>query len=219
MSAFDLDLILVALAPELDLRYERLYAYLQDDVSRRRPGVDLALNLLCPSAEEKLARRGHFAVDAPLVRQGLIHLIPDPNHLRPPLLAHYLKLDDQIVDLLLGQGGLDARLDGFCALVEPAAAWDDLPLSDAARGGSWPSPCTSATLVNPWYSISMARRVQGNAGPPRRWPASSACGCWPLTCPRGGRAPGLAPNSPALVPRGLVPARDPLPGGPGRAAY
>ena len=26
-----------ALAPEIDLRYERLYAYLQDDVTRRRP--------------------------------------------------------------------------------------------------------------------------------------------------------------------------------------
>src|SRR6266545_3448125 len=30
LSAFDLDVILIALAPELDLRYERLYAFLQD---------------------------------------------------------------------------------------------------------------------------------------------------------------------------------------------
>src|SRR5205085_8806598 len=37
LSPFDVDLIMIALAPELDLRYERLYAYLQDDVSRRRP--------------------------------------------------------------------------------------------------------------------------------------------------------------------------------------
>ena len=29
LSEFDLDLILIALAPEIDLRYERLYAYLQ----------------------------------------------------------------------------------------------------------------------------------------------------------------------------------------------
>ena len=51
LSEFDLDLILIALAPEIDLGYERLYAYLQDDVTRRRSSVDLALNLLCPSAE------------------------------------------------------------------------------------------------------------------------------------------------------------------------
>ena len=95
--------MLIALAPELDLRYERLYAYLQDDVTRKRPSVDLALNLLCPSAAVKLARRMHFAPDAPLIRHGLLHLIPDPNHIQPPLLAHYLKLDEQIVRLLLGQ--------------------------------------------------------------------------------------------------------------------
>src|SRR5262249_27334035 len=57
LSQFDLDVLLIAIAPELDLRYERLYAYLQDDVTRRRPSVDLALNLLCASAADKLERR------------------------------------------------------------------------------------------------------------------------------------------------------------------
>lgn len=51
LSVFDLALVVIALAPELDLRYERLYAYLQDDVTRRRPTVDLALNLLCSSVQ------------------------------------------------------------------------------------------------------------------------------------------------------------------------
>ena len=78
LSTFDIDLILIALAPELDLRYERLYAYLQNDVSKKRPTIDLALNLLCPSAADKLARRAHFAPDAPLVRHGLLHLLPIP---------------------------------------------------------------------------------------------------------------------------------------------
>src|SRR5687767_401834 len=36
LSSFDLDVLLIALAPELDLRYERLYGYLQDDITRRR---------------------------------------------------------------------------------------------------------------------------------------------------------------------------------------
>src|SRR4051794_24894296 len=46
LDGFDLDVVLVALAPEIDIRYERIYAYLQDDVTRRRPSVDLVLNLL-----------------------------------------------------------------------------------------------------------------------------------------------------------------------------
>ena len=72
LSLFDLDLILIALAPEIDLRYERLYAYLQDDITRKRPTVDLAFNLLCTSPEEKLTRRCHFAPNAPLSRQNLL---------------------------------------------------------------------------------------------------------------------------------------------------
>ena len=36
-----------------DLRYERIYAYLQDDVTRRRPTVELVLNVLCESSAEK----------------------------------------------------------------------------------------------------------------------------------------------------------------------
>jgi AAA+ superfamily predicted ATPase len=129
LSPFDLDVVMIALAPELDLRYERLYAYLQDDVTRRRPSVDLVLNLLCPSADSKLARRTHFASDAPLIRYGVIRVIPDPNHFEPPLLSHSLKLDEQIVCLLLGQDSLDSRLAPFCQIIEPAVSLDELPLA------------------------------------------------------------------------------------------
>ena len=45
LSPVDLELLLVALAPDLDPRFERLYGYLHDDVSRRRASVGLALEL------------------------------------------------------------------------------------------------------------------------------------------------------------------------------
>ena len=127
LSPFDLDLILVALAPELDLRYENLYAYLQNDVTKKRPSVDLALNLLCGSAHEKLARRGHLTTEAPLIRQGLIHLIPDPQQLQPVLLAHHLKVDEQIVRLVLGQVSLDSRLAAFVQRVAPPESHETSP--------------------------------------------------------------------------------------------
>jgi hypothetical protein len=127
LSAFDVDLMLIALAPELDLRYERLYAYLQDDVTCKRPSVDLALNLLCPSTQAKLQRRAHFALEAPLIRQGLLHLIPDPHQLRPPLLAHYLKLDEQIVRLRRGP---------CSALATPTVTWPGGRREPTPGGGS-----------------------------------------------------------------------------------
>src|SRR5215471_11593284 len=35
LTSFELDTLIIALAPEVDLRYERIFAYLQDDVSRK----------------------------------------------------------------------------------------------------------------------------------------------------------------------------------------
>ncbi|HNC42141.1 MAG TPA: AAA family ATPase [Nitrosomonas sp.] len=120
LSRFDICILIIALAPELDLKYERLYAYLQDDVSKKRPSVDLALNLLCPSALEKMQRRRHFATDASLIANELVHLIADTNQSQPPLLAHYLKLDDQIVSFILNEQSIDKRIVSACNLTFPA---------------------------------------------------------------------------------------------------
>jgi AAA+ superfamily predicted ATPase len=131
LSSFDLDVLLIALAPELDLRYERLYAYLQDDVSRRRPSVDLVLNLLCESADEKASRRSHFSPGAPLVQSGLLHLTPDREDDQPPLLSHFMKLDGQVVRFLIAERTLDPRLAPFSELVEAETNADELPTDEA----------------------------------------------------------------------------------------
>lgn len=152
LSSFDLDIVVVALAPELDLRYERLYAYLQDDMTRRRPSVDLALNLLTSTAEEKVARRASFALEAPLIRHGVLRLVPDPSHVQPPLLAHYVKLDEQVVRLILGQHGLDRRLESGCRVVQPDAGTpgvDALPLEGEMRAALRTLVCRASDASKP----------------------------------------------------------------------
>lgn len=129
LNAFEADVILLALAPEIDLRYEKIFAFLQDDVTRKRPTLELALNLFCSSLEEKLDCRACFSSSAPLIRQRLVLTGADPAQVEPSSLAHYVKLDDQIKRLLLGQDGLDDRLAGFCELIEPSIGWDHLPLN------------------------------------------------------------------------------------------
>ena len=137
LSDFDLDLVLIALAPEIDLRYERLYGFLQDDTTRRRASVDLALSLRCVSATDKLARLAHFSPDAPLIRHAVLHLATDPQHVQPPLPGHFLTLDPQITAALLGHRGLDQRLSGFCQLNQ----------SRTALGGSTVAPETRQALL------------------------------------------------------------------------
>ena len=68
LNPFDVDTLLICFAPEIDLRYERVYGYLQDDITRKRPSVDLVLSLLCSSLEKNLTARKRFNPDSSLFR-------------------------------------------------------------------------------------------------------------------------------------------------------
>jgi AAA+ superfamily predicted ATPase len=130
----ELDTVLIALAPEADLRYERLYGYLQDDVNRRRPTVDLVLDLVSTSVGEKLAHRALFAADAPLLRLRVVRLAADDRPSGAPLLAHAVVLDPQVVALLLGGGGLDRELSSCCRWSMPSrGGWRSTALPPEIR--------------------------------------------------------------------------------------
>jgi DNA polymerase III delta prime subunit len=121
LSEFDLDVVAIALAPELDRRYESIYAYLQDDVRCKRPSVDLALNLLCENAIARLENRDCFASTAPLIRNGLLTL--ESEQAKPTLLTQELHLSPQVIRFLLHQPGVDAG----CELIQPTVRLEDLP--------------------------------------------------------------------------------------------
>ena len=128
LSPFEVDVLLIALAPEIDLRYERLYAYLQDDVTRKRPSIDLVLNLLCPSLGTKLEARQCFMPGAPLLKDELLCMFDDPAHHQSSLLGKYLKVDEQVVNYLLGSDSLDARLLPYAQHTMPQARLENLLL-------------------------------------------------------------------------------------------
>ena len=110
LNPLERDLVLLALAPEVDLRYQRLFAYLQDDVSRKRPTLDLGLRLFCSNIDERIEARALLAESAPLVAMCLLELQEDPQERAAPLLERYLRLDDRVADFLLGSDRLDGRL-------------------------------------------------------------------------------------------------------------
>ncbi|WP_439673984.1 ATP-binding protein [Embleya sp. MST-111070] len=108
----DVELLLVAMAPDVDARFERLYGYLNDDLTRRRPTVGLALELCGqPSAG---AGRFRLAPAAPLVAGGLLEFAESES----PLLSRVLRVPDRVTAHLLGDDGIDARLLGVARVVE-----------------------------------------------------------------------------------------------------
>ncbi|OKH31286.1 AAA family ATPase [[Phormidium ambiguum] IAM M-71] len=135
LSTFDLDAIAIVLAPELDRRYERLYAYLQEEERYLQPTVDLVLKILCPTVTAKLSQRDRFSPHAPLIRHKLLYLVGNSNQQKSSLLANNILLDEQVVRFLLHEKGLDSRLTPFCQLIQPSVSFHDLPLKKSVKQG------------------------------------------------------------------------------------
>jgi hypothetical protein len=110
ISPFEIDTLLIALAPSVDLRYERIYGYLQDDVTKKRPTVNLVLDLLAEPGVRRLTLLSTFGPGAPLIRQHLLEMQPPadagraapPKSPAAPLLAHTLKVDEGLLHWLFG---------------------------------------------------------------------------------------------------------------------
>ena len=130
LTSLDRDILLLCLLPELDLKYERLFGYIQDDVTRRRPTVALALDLLCTSFEDRLAGRQSFSQHASTIKYQFISLHDDTSGKHAPLLARSLKLDDRIRDYLLGFDEVDDDLQPFVMKVVPQRKLEDVILAD-----------------------------------------------------------------------------------------
>ncbi|MDL0433540.1 ATP-binding protein [Marinobacter sp. TBZ242] len=109
------DLVLYLLAGEADPRFARVWAFLQDDVQRRylTPGLVEQLSDLPRSDSSATGIRAMLSPDAPLIRHRVIS-VSEP---RRPLLERPLKLDDRVVDFLLGRDALDHRLAGYLELL------------------------------------------------------------------------------------------------------
>lgn len=110
LTPLDLYILLLVLAPDLDRRYERLYAYLQDDVTQRRPTVNLVMNLLGGDVAQRFAVLERLTAGAPLRAHLLVDAFPDPQRYQSTFIAYQLKVDPRVVYFLLGLPGADERL-------------------------------------------------------------------------------------------------------------
>jgi hypothetical protein len=171
LPRLDRDVLILVLAPELDPAFERLYAYVQDDATRRFATPRLAADLLGPGVTSRLAP------DAPLRRLRLVtlELETDSGWASRPL-----RVDERVIGHLRGADRVDPRVGD---LLRPVA--DPEPLGDAVA--------LAARLTGlladlaPWPLVQLF-------GPPRagaRGVAAAAC------AQLGLRLAALAPDAAA----------------------
>jgi ATP-dependent 26S proteasome regulatory subunit len=134
LSPFEVQLVIICLAPELQRKYDRLYAYLQDDITRKKPSVDLVLDLLCDTEADRWTARTLFSEHAPLFRSEILHMADDPQSPSGSSdLARFLKLDQRIAGFLLGNNSIDGRLDGIAQLYQPIKKMDQVPVDSMIK--------------------------------------------------------------------------------------
>ena len=130
LSAFEMNVLLICLAPELHLKYEKLYAYLQNDVTKKQPTVDLVIKLLCTSMQERFKAREIFYASAPLIKNHIIHLTSDGPEGQLPLLSNSIKVDERIINYLLESNELDTKIHKFSKKIDSKQSFNELILPE-----------------------------------------------------------------------------------------
>jgi hypothetical protein len=113
LDPLDAAVLAVCAAPELHPRYGRLYAYLQDDVTKRLPSPRLVANLLAGEGVDARDVFDCFAPNRRLVALGALRLLHTDQPM--PLADRPVKVADRLAAFLLGAG------EGFLEAGAPAA--------------------------------------------------------------------------------------------------
>jgi SpoVK/Ycf46/Vps4 family AAA+-type ATPase len=130
LAPLDVDLLVVALGPDLDPRLERAYGYLHDDVTRRRASIGLALELCGHDPLDPPSR--HRLVDtAPLVAGGLVEVEESER----PFLTRSLRVPDPVAIHLLGHDGIDPAVFPLVTAAVVSPDFDTSSIVRALNGG------------------------------------------------------------------------------------
>ncbi|MDO8673621.1 MAG: ATP-binding protein, partial [Dehalococcoidia bacterium] len=130
---FERQVLLICLLPEIIHEYERLFGYLNDDVTKRRPTIHLLLSLLSSSIMQVLAARRHFTSQASLIREQIVSLVEGPDSATTPIISRFVKIDEGILSWLLGDDHLDRRLASCADLTSPHLGLSHLVLAAPLR--------------------------------------------------------------------------------------
>ncbi|RAV20502.1 ATP-binding protein [Paenibacillus contaminans] len=117
LSGLEAQAIVFCLAVELDRKYEKLFGFLQDDVTCRFPTIDLIFKLLDLTEEQKLDSRSLFSPKRPLMRY-MFRASADAES--RPVLTRPLQLDERIVRFLTQQESLDETMAAFASMRYPS---------------------------------------------------------------------------------------------------
>ena len=103
LSQTDKIIFLLASAPVLDLKYEKIFAYLQNDVSSKKCSINLVLDILSVAGIERTQTLDRLTPDSALLKHNLIAIAENREVSAPNMLSRILIPDPSIVQWLVGR--------------------------------------------------------------------------------------------------------------------
>jgi len=170
LSPLEKALVFLAFAPELDLKYETLLAYLNNDITRKWPTVDLARRVLGSTSRDGDAVGASVASGARLTRLHIIDPIAAPSGSPSTLQAGFV-LHRSAVRFLAGEDlhGADAEATAGRPAVAMVATHarlmsrPDAPVLLLAASGAEPSDEFAAALADT-MGLPLRRFSLGGSG-------------------------------------------------------
>lgn len=147
LNDFEYNSFIIAAAPGLDLRYERIFGFLQDDVTRTFPTVSLILDLLLSSEADRISYLKYFTQDAPLIREGLIIPVENGSPSQPLLLNQGFVIAPDVLSWLLGAYTPKETISDFVSLKTPSANPASLLVPPEISSSHWQALYKEAPII------------------------------------------------------------------------
>ena len=122
LSWLEIDAIIVCLALQIDnqitMRYEKLFAYLNDNLMQKKPTIDLLLSLEFDSVEERVsARNTMVSKESVLFRYKILEFVENDGNYDS--YEYPIRIDEHAASFLLGSRTLDPRISSFATVINP----------------------------------------------------------------------------------------------------
>ena len=119
LDGFEAAVLIMALAFETNKKYERIFAFFNDDLNKKAPSLETALLTLKPEAAYRglgniYSDYGYFSRQSPLRAFSLIYLVNQQGEDR--FLSNRFRIDPGIRTFLLKENNIHPRLGGIASL-------------------------------------------------------------------------------------------------------
>lgn len=130
LSTHELEILSICLVHQINTKYSKLFSYLQNDVTKKNPTVELLLNLTCSNFEEKIYARDFFSPQSPLFKNHLLEFVDRHNDQQKPLLLREVRMNNRITGFLLDSQYVDDMLKNISRIYKPRVSFTELVLPE-----------------------------------------------------------------------------------------